>query len=427
MPHPFEYRPQKEKKYVPTISQSRAYLNDGSHLLQNTVDAVMGVAVPAVAQRVGGIPGAIGLGVFRQALMPFFHHISKHGFTFKKIENEKERLEMEIEYWERQRTEALKGRVPYRSLMMGLAGIILGAQGGKSFKKKDEKGKEVGNYSTAGAIGGGAALLVAGAVGDYQEHLQRMASKDTVIKQADLNISDCKRRLFMLNEKEGVVEDFIEADYLVPNKDGVYYPAKEVMNKFMTAEDLLNEKIASIEFSEQYKYLLGSPGENFYAIVTGEPGNGKSTFALKFASYFQENHGNVAYLAAEQPGKNSDMQGLINRLNVGGKLMIPKDKAFYNYSSVDELIKNLKPFKLVVLDSVNRMKLKPEDIEKMRSALPKLAILAVMQSTKDGNFKGGQEYKHDCDIFLTAKDMKIYQDKSRSSEKSVLSIDELVI
>jgi len=426
MVHPYDYRVKKDS-LIPSVSQTRAYQNDGSHLLQNTVDAVVGIAAPAVAQKVGGVPGAIGLGVFRHALLPFFHHVAKHGFTFRKIENEKERLELEIEHWKRQRGEALKGRIPYRSILMGIAGVVVGFQGGKAVKKRDNKGKVTGDFSTVAATVGGGAMLLAGAAADYQEHLERMAAKDRIVEQADLNIAECNRRLALANEREGVIEGFIGADYLVPNKDGVYYPAKEVMDKFMTAEQFISEKIETIEFREDFKYLLGSPGRNFYFIVTGEPGNGKSTFALKFAAYFQKNHGNVAYLAAEQPGKDSDMQGLINRLGVDGKMKFPKDPSFYNYKSLDELVESLKPFSLVVLDSVNRMKLKPEDIEKLREKLPNTGIMAIMQSTKDGNFKGSQEYKHDCNAFLRAKNMRVFQEKSRSSEKADLSIEELVM
>jgi len=41
------------------------------------------------------------------------------------------------------------------------------------------------------------------------------------------------------------------------------------------------------------------------------------------------------------------------------------------------------------------------------------AVLAVLQSTKQGSFRGSQSYKHDCDIFVEIKNFKVVQEKAR--------------
>ena len=41
--------------------------------------------------------------------------------------------------------------------------------------------------------------------------------------------------------------------------------------------------------------------------------------------------------------------------------------------------------------------------------------MAVMQSTKDGGFKGGQDYFHDCDKFVVIDKLAASVSKSRGT------------
>ena len=49
-----------------------------------------------------------------------------------------------------------------------------------------------------------------------------------------------------------------------------------------------------------------------------------------------------------------------------------------------------------------------------------------MQYTKEGSFRGSLEHKHDCDIFLTAKDFSIYQEKVRSAIPTHLPLERVL-
>lgn len=189
-------------------------------------------------------------------------------------------------------------------------------------------------------------------------------------------------------------------------------------NRLMNSRDYRSASIGTIGLSGKYKYLMGDPSAGFYAMITGSPGHGKSTFSTEFAQYFEEHHGKVLYLASEQSGLNKPLQDLLNKVNATFTINTkPTNK-------VNEIISDSKRFDLLVIDSINNLGLTPDDIDKIREANPKLAVLAIMQSTKDGTFKGDQRFKHDCDIFLKCNRPKVYQTKSRYSPPSDIVVFE---
>ncbi len=183
-------------------------------------------------------------------------------------------------------------------------------------------------------------------------------------------------------------------------------------SRIMSGIEYSNAYIDSIGFKGKYNYLVGDPGHGFYMLVTGMPGNGKSTFAIKFGQYFKENHGKVLFLAGEQSGLNKPLQNLLQINNVTFDIDTKPSK------EVNEIVKTAKGYSMLILDSVNHLNLSPYDIREIKKALPKLSIVGIMQSTKEGNFKGSQEYLHDCDIRVNCIDMIAHQTKSRYSPKS---------
>ncbi len=80
---------------------------------------------------------------------------------------------------------------------------------------------------------------------------------------------------------------------------------------------------------------------------------------------------------------------------------------------VDSLLDDYIYFVFVFYDSVNSLKLSPEELEEIRENNPKTSFIYVFQATKDGNFKGAQEYSHDVDVLIELKDGVAYTEKSR--------------
>ena len=175
----------------------------------------------------------------------------------------------------------------------------------------------------------------------------------------------------------------------------------------VSGEQYRQADIPSIGFKGKYLYLLGDPSPGFYMLVTGLPGNGKSTFTIQFAQYLKENHGKVLYLAAEQPGYNKPLQNLLKKYRV--TFDVHRDPP----SRKDLLAQDIDGYKFVVFDSVNHMQLTADDIADLRKEFPNVSFICIMQSTKDGNFKGAQQFLHDCDIRVKLERPNVKQTKSR--------------
>lgn len=180
----------------------------------------------------------------------------------------------------------------------------------------------------------------------------------------------------------------------------------------LSAKDYKDAQIPTIGFTGKYLYLMGDPSHGFYMMVTGAPGNGKSTFSIQFSEYLNSNHGRVLYLAAEQPRLNLPLQNLLKENNVSFDIHTQPP------SKLELLNEQIKGYKFVVFDSVNHMNLSSYDLKKLKDSNPLISFVCVMQSTKAGEFKGNQEYLHDCDIRVNLKRPKVYQTKSRFAPPS---------
>lgn len=197
--------------------------------------------------------------------------------------------------------------------------------------------------------------------------------------------------------------------------------AEKPENSIISAKDYRKLSIPTYIFPDNYSELLGEPSRNFYMIVTGAPGNGKTTFSVRFAHYFGRNFGKVLYLQAEQAGNNSDFQKLIYREQA---YEFDIERYPMNYT-IDELIERCTKYDLIILDSVNYMDLKPSDLRHFRKELPRTAMLTVMQYTKEGSFRGSLDYMHDCDIFLDMEAQGAFNKKARTAEPTRIPIHDL--
>lgn len=186
----------------------------------------------------------------------------------------------------------------------------------------------------------------------------------------------------------------------------------------ISAEDYKKAIIPTLGFKEGYKYLMGDPSPGFYSVLTGSPGQGKSTFAVQFANYFQKEHGKVLFVAAEQRGINKPLQELLRRFKT--KFDVETSPQTYDSKKWIETAKN---YDLVIIDSATNLELSPTQIEDIRSNASNTSFLVLLQSTKDGKYKGSTEWEHNCDIFLKADDMKIYQTKSRYTKPAHIVVD----
>lgn len=167
--------------------------------------------------------------------------------------------------------------------------------------------------------------------------------------------------------------------------DGIEPELPEVMS----SEDFAKLEFESLGFKGKWLDFIGDPAPGFSAMIYGKPKMGKSYLAMDFAGYLAENHGTVLFVAAEEK-LDATLKKKLNETNVAS------DNLFVS-ASIPE---NLDSFEFVFLDSVNKLALKPAELEQLRSLNPDTSFIFIFQTTKQGNFRGANEFQHDVDIVI---------------------------
>jgi predicted ATP-dependent serine protease len=163
----------------------------------------------------------------------------------------------------------------------------------------------------------------------------------------------------------------------------------------MSSRDLRDYRYDQYNFEGKWHDLVGNPGKKFHMMVYGRPKQGKSYFCFDLAQYLS-NFGKVLYIAAEE-GFSATLQKKLE--DMGGD---NDNLDFANFRDY-ETIKMALPghdYRFVVIDSVNYIRIEPEEIEELKANNPRMALITVQQATKDGKFRGSQQYAHNCDIII---------------------------
>ena len=163
----------------------------------------------------------------------------------------------------------------------------------------------------------------------------------------------------------------------------------------MSSRDLKDYRYDNYDFEGKWLDLVGKPAKKFHMMVYGRPKQGKSYFCFDLAQYLS-NFGKVLYIAAEE-GFSATLQKKLD--DMGGD---NDNLDFANFRDYDT-IKNALPghdYRFVVIDSVNYIRIEPEQIEELKADNPRMALITVQQATKDGKFRGSQQFAHNCDIII---------------------------
>lgn len=162
-------------------------------------------------------------------------------------------------------------------------------------------------------------------------------------------------------------------------------PKPTVMNSM----DFANLHFSTIGLQGKWRDFIGDPSTNFTAMVYGKPKMGKSYLCMDFAGYLARNHGRVLYVAKEE-GLDKTLQDKLN------------DKAVKhpNLDVASILPASLARYDFIFLDSVNKLGLKPEDLNRLKAMYPSKSFVYVFQSTKEGNFRGENSFQHDVDVVI---------------------------
>lgn len=137
-------------------------------------------------------------------------------------------------------------------------------------------------------------------------------------------------------------------------------------------------KFVTYEFQGEWRRTFGQPERNFAMMVHGESGNGKTDFCVKLAKYMAQ-FAVVLYLSAEE-GISSTIQTAFRRnsmIDVKGRVILAEKATFDEL--MDYLKKRNKPG-VVILDSLDYMRLTTEQYKLLRERYPKIAVVVVAWS-----------------------------------------------
>jgi hypothetical protein len=157
----------------------------------------------------------------------------------------------------------------------------------------------------------------------------------------------------------------------------------------MSSVDFANLEFDTIGLRGKWLELIGDPSSNFTAMVFGKPKMGKSYLCIDFAGYLARNHGRVLYVAKEE-GLDMTLQKKLNDKNV----------AHQNLFVSSFLPANLSQYDFIFLDSVNKLALAPDDLNRLRVFNPTKSFIFIFQSTKEGKFRGANTFQHDVDVVI---------------------------
>lgn len=160
-------------------------------------------------------------------------------------------------------------------------------------------------------------------------------------------------------------------------------------NLLMSSVDFAEMKFESLGFSQKWRDLMGDPSKGFTAMVFGRPKTGKSYFCVDFAGYLARHHGDTLYVAKEE------------KLNATlHKKLADKEVAHPNLFVSDFLPEDLTTYDFIFLDSVNKLGLSVSDLDELRKKYPEKSFIFIFQTTKQGAFRGRNEFMHDVDVVI---------------------------
>lgn len=165
---------------------------------------------------------------------------------------------------------------------------------------------------------------------------------------------------------------------------------------------LMQMKFDCYHFTGEWLTSFGEPEKNFSALIYGESGNGKTDFCVKLAKYLAQ-FAKVLYFSAEE-GISTTIQEAFDRNGmheVSGRVILAEK------ANVEELIDYLKRRnspQVVVLDSLDYMRLTTEQYKLLRATFPRKTFIIVSWSAGDRpKSQAGKDIEYMSDVKIRVK------------------------
>jgi hypothetical protein len=184
-------------------------------------------------------------------------------------------------------------------------------------------------------------------------------------------------------------------------------PVKKRWPDSMSAQELAGINYPTWPFvndraTNDWKTLFGVPQRPFSAMFSGAPGAGKSTLLMQLATYLARQHGETLYVSSEEYPSLT----LADKLQRAGG-------ATPRLSFSKQLSPLANRHKFLIIDSTNHAQLTLAQFLTLKDRYPDLSIILIMQYTKGGQFRGGNEWPHEVDCVFKVEAGVVHTVKNR--------------
>jgi len=186
-------------------------------------------------------------------------------------------------------------------------------------------------------------------------------------------------------------------------------------DKIISSQHLKKMEFKALNFHGIWNKLFGFPSTNFHCVLHGMSGEGKSTFAIKFAKYLADSFGRVIYISGEEGFSKTFKDKFLNN-NAESKFLDVADLRTF-----DDIIREVPPesYNFIFIDSLDNMKIDADKMKKIHERYKNSALITISQSTKDGKMRGSYEIVHDSDIAVKVENGIATTTKNRFKEKGM--------
>jgi predicted ATP-dependent serine protease len=185
--------------------------------------------------------------------------------------------------------------------------------------------------------------------------------------------------------------------------------------KIISSQQLKQIHFETLAFQGRWKMFFGDTSVNFFCVIHGMSGHGKSTFAIQLAKYLADNFGKVIYISGEEGFSKTFKDKFVNN-NVDTPFLDVADLRTY-----EEIIRIVpaESYKYIFIDSLNNMLIDAAKMKLIRARYKASVIIAICQATKAGEMRGSNEIVHDSDIAVKVEDGIASTIKNRFKEKGM--------
>lgn len=249
---------------------------------------------------------------------------------------------------------------------------------------------------------------------------KNIKSKETDGNKSTIQSVIHKDELANSEDHDPVNEDEHEdVNYPTKNENSIEENNQDQENSSGAEIDVINSiqevvgmKFRLLNFDGRWEKFFGKPQTNFFAVIHGMSGEGKTNFSMQFAKYLTK-FGSVLFISGEE-GYASTFQ---QKIKDTGAANVARFSASKINTGKEILTKIPNKYNFIVIDSLNHMRIDPEMMSTIRNKFNKSGIIAICQSTKDGKIRGSYEIVHDCDIAVRVVNGIAVTTKNRFKKK----------